>query len=402
MKRRDTQHEPVAPRAREARELDEPISVDSAGSRDWLLDPSGLLSDELVRGAQELFFRVFRANPAPITISRLADGRFVDANDRFCDLLGFERTELAGRTAEELALWPDPATRQALVERLCHEGSLRDLEARLTDRNGQPRDVLVSIEQVELNGEALVVSMFTDVTAERHARAALAESERRELRRLADHLQRAREEEKAAMAREIHDRFGQALTALRLDLSWMARRLDESDDGVLAEALRERLAGMSQQVDETLGSVDHLLQELRPAVLDTLGLDEAVRWQVAEFARRTGLSCTCRARPCGAVGRGRSTTLFRILQEALTNVARHAEAQTVRVHLERAGGRIVLEVEDDGRGADAAALEHSEAYGVLGMKERAAAWGGTVEIHGRLGAGTLVTASVPVGRRGNR
>jgi two-component system, NarL family, sensor histidine kinase UhpB len=226
-----------------------------------------------------------------------------------------------------------------------------------------------------------------------------AEAARDQLRALAARLSDVREDERREIARELHDQVGQALTALKLDLGSLAASLD----GAAAEAARARLAAMDALVDATLDTTRRLSTSLRPAILDDLGLPAAIRWQARELAQRAGVACDARVPEGGpAVPPAAALALFRILQEALTNVTRHAAARAVRVELRVEGEQATLTVADDGRGFPADALARPTSLGLVGMRERALALGGDVTIEGAAGRGTTVTARVPLAAGGAR
>jgi signal transduction histidine kinase len=223
----------------------------------------------------------------------------------------------------------------------------------------------------------------------RSAERSLAESERR-YRKLSAHLQQVRERERAMVAREIHDELGQALTAVKIDLSLLRPG---------SEGFEERRREMSSLIDQTIGTVQRITAELRPGILD-LGLEAAAEWQVRTFRGRTGLSCSFTAQgAAGALDRARQTAMFRILQEALTNVARHAAATRVAVALTQDEEGAGLEVNDDGRGVPAEELGNPRSYGLIGMQERAAEFGGRVEFRSGPGGGTAVVVRIPRERR---
>jgi PAS domain S-box-containing protein len=230
-----------------------------------------------------------------------------------------------------------------------------------------------------------------DVTERRRAEEELRRS-REQLSDLSAHLEGAREAERSAIAREIHDELGQALTALRMDVSWLRTHLPAGGEAALA-----KMRGMEELIDETISRARRLCSELRPGVLDDLGLPAAVEWQAQEFERRTGVRCEATASlAIEPLDRELSTALFRILQESLTNVARHAQASRVQVDLRQEGGRIVLEVSDDGRGNAGAQAPGRRSLGVLGMRERARRLGGSLNLTSAPGRGTVVQASIPL------
>ena len=237
-------------------------------------------------------------------------------------------------------------------------------------------------------GEGETISMLRDVTALREKGAALERSEA-ELRALAAHLQDVREEERARLSREVHDVLGQQLTAIRLSVGWFGRH---SPDDADAQA---RLDDVRETIDETLGHVRQIAADLRPGVLDDFGLESAVEWQAARFERRTGVPCALAVVGDTEPPADVATAAFRVLQEALTNVARHAGAGSVAVTLGLRPDAVELAVADDGRGFDADAAGR-QSLGLLGMRERARALGGALSVRGRPGEGTTVECTFPL------
>ncbi len=211
------------------------------------------------------------------------------------------------------------------------------------------------------------------------------------LRALSARLQRVREEERARIAREIHDELGQALTGLKLDLAWLG-----DDPPASRRAARRRLMALTRRVDETIQAVRRITTALRPPVLDHLGLVAALEWQSRDFAARTGVrvrfDSTLRDE---GLDPDVATSVFRIFQEALTNVARHAAASRVAVRASEEGAGLLVEVKDDGRGITEREREDPASLGLLGMEERALMIGGTLEVRGAPGEGTVVTLHVP-------
>jgi len=198
-----------------------------------------------------------------------------------------------------------------------------------------------------------------------------------------------REEEQARISREVHDELGQALTAVKMDLAWLAGRLPRTNSEVLA-----RMRSTRQLAARTIQSVRRISTELRPGVLD-VGLAAAVEWQAQEFGARFGIQCKVRLLTKEVFAPDVSTALFRILQETLTNVARHAKATRVEVVLQKQRDRLVLRIHDNGRGFDSGDPALSKSLGLLGMRERAAILGGAVSVSSAPGKGTIVTAWVP-------
>jgi signal transduction histidine kinase len=224
--------------------------------------------------------------------------------------------------------------------------------------------------------------------------------ERRQLddrtRALSAHLEAAREDERTAVAREIHDDLGQALTALKMDVAWIERR-NRQASSLDRESLSQKLRAMSQMTDEIIDRVRRIAAGLRPGVLDDLGLSAAIEWQASEFQQRANTTCVVRSEIEQARFEHKvSTAIFRIFQEALTNVARHAQASRVDVLLSRAQGVLRLQVHDNGRGIGPAKLAHAGSLGLLGMHERARRLGGTFVIRVPPEGGTLLVVEIPL------
>jgi signal transduction histidine kinase len=240
----------------------------------------------------------------------------------------------------------------------------------------------------QITGAIANAQLFTErQRAEENLRAS-----RGQLRALSAHLQSIREEERRLIAREIHDELGQELTGLKMDLSWLTKRLP-----AVPEELVKKAESMSELIDATVQSVRRISTELRPGVLDDLGLTAAIEWQSQDFQGRTGVQCEFKSTLSEVdLDRDRSTAAFRILQETLTNVARHANATKVNIYLGEIDGNIVLIVEDNGKGTLESDISNPKSLGFLGMRERALVFGGRIEIKGEPGKGTTVTLRIPI------
>ncbi len=237
-------------------------------------------------------------------------------------------------------------------------------------------------------GVSIFVSDITEQVEAQQELRATAE----QLRALAARLDAIREEERRVIAREIHDQIGQALTSLKLDVGWLRSQLD----GGGGAAVDERARAMEALVDQTIETTRRVSAMLRPAILDDLGLAAAIRWQVREFQQRAGVDCALDLPADGpAVAPAIGLSLFRIVQEALTNIARHAQARHVRIGLAIDSESTVLTVSDDGRGVTAEELERPTSLGIVGIRERTLAVGGKVTITGSAEQGTTLTVRVP-------
>lgn len=286
----------------------------------------------------------------------------------------------------------------AIAKRLCPEipfifltGTMGEEVAIETLKNG-------ATDYVLKHRMARLVPSVHRALAEAQERADRRRAERQlresheQLRALSEYLQRVREEERTRIAREVHDGLGQALTSCKLDVSWLASRLPKQ-----LKPLIEKARSLSAQMDATIQTVRRISSDLRPGILDHLGLSAALEWQANEFQARTGIRCEVQSTLHEtAIEPGLATTFFRIFQETLTNVIRHAGATRVAVHLKRSDHRITMEVKDNGRGISPEEIANPRSLGLLGMRERAALLGGEFMIGPvRGGHGTKVTVSIP-------
>jgi PAS domain S-box-containing protein len=315
---------------------------------------------------------------------------------------GWMADEALGRSYVELCL-PIETRAFFLAElaRVTVGSDVRGLEMSLRARTGSQTILSWNISRVlgthgELIGLMAIGTIVVPHTQmEEELRLAHAKL-RNETRR----VQRAVEEERRRIARELHDEFGQALTGLKFDLAWFRRTLVRSSASIGGEALLNKVQAMSGSVDGLLASVHATAAALRPAMLDDLGLVPALEYLVTTHQDRTGARCAIDVAPglsSIALPSETSAALFRIAQELLTNVMRHASASQVHIRLYQDGARVTLEVTDNGKGITRERMATLRSFGIRGMQERAALLGGHVHIVGTSGVGTRAIASVPVG-----
>lgn len=236
-----------------------------------------------------------------------------------------------------------------------------------------------------------VIHICRDITERKRSEEQL-KSSREKLRNLTAHLNLVREEERKHIAREIHDELAQALTALKIDLFWMDKRLSEDQ-----LELQQKITSMSDLIDMTIKSVRRISSELRPGLLDDLGLQAAMEWQAKEFQSRTGIKCEIDFRTDDLnLEQDRATAIFRIFQETLTNVVRHAGATKVKVKLKEMKDCLSMEVSDNGRGITDEQIANPKSFGLMGIQERVHLLGGIIKIKGVRGKKTVVSLDIPL------
>ena len=477
-----------------------------------------------LRESEEKFAKSFRANPAILTITTLAEGRYVEVNEAFERFTGFRREEVIGRTSLELNIWENPEVRAGFLKTLQEEGRVREREVRFRCKGGEIIVAIVSAEIIEINGEALLLLLVNDITARMRAEHALFESEKlleserrfrslfehmlegvaycrmlydehgcpedfvyldvnsaygeltglhdvvgkkisevlpgiresspelfeaygrvaftgtpekfeiymkqlslwrsmsvysteqgsfvavfeninerkrieaelkeshHKLQELTAHTNLTRERGRKEFARKVHDELGTSITLLKFDLAWLKRNYPTDNEAVV-----ERIRAMEEHIHECTKNIQRITTELRPSLLDEQGLAAAVEWQMAEFEKRSGISCV--AEIDGAMpplGQDTSINIYRIFQEALANVMRHAGATRVEVSLSMVGEHLLLRISDDGSGIREEEISAHTSFGILGMEERARLCGGIIVINGTPGAGTTVSLTIPM------
>jgi signal transduction histidine kinase len=264
-------------------------------------------------------------------------------------------------------------------------------ETMLRRKDGIDINVEINASTISYQDKTADLVIVRDITERKQAEEELKASRER-LRSFSTHLQSVREEERTKLARDIHDELGQALTALKIDLSWLTKELT-----AVQKPLLEKTRSMSKLVDTTIQRVKSISTELRPGLLDVFGLVAAMEWQVSEFKNLTGMNIKISAEPEDIVlDRDHSTILFRVFQELLTNVVRHADATTVSVDLTKEVGKIVLTVADNGKGITRAQISDPKSFGLLGIRERVHFWQGEFRINGTSGKGTTAVVSIPL------
>jgi signal transduction histidine kinase len=292
--------------------------------------------------------------------------------------------------------WTNKLFRDEIIPTAIRDGLWTGVCAFL-NRNGHEIPVMMALlAHKSPSGEVERFSTVSIDIADRKRAEEEVHASREQMRALAGRLQAVREEERTLIAREIHDELGGALTGLKIDVSLLTRAALKIENETVRTSLLAGMDSMIKFTDATIQTVRRIAMELRPGILDDLGLVAALEWQLKDFEKRTGIGCEFFP-PVEDISldAGLSTALFRIFQETLTNVARHSGATEVRVRLRADADSSTLEVEDNGKGIEKEKTLSSKSLGLLGMRERAQMLGGRITVTGTSGKGTTVTVDIP-------
>ncbi len=357
------------------------------------------LAERALRDSEERYrILIERANDG---ILLLQEGVFVSSNPSAARMLGMEPEEVIGLRPEQISPLhqPDGETSAEKASRLIHEsiaGDTRVFEWIHLRKDGSEAVIEVSLTRIELQTKPVLLCFWRDITLRKEAERELLLSRSR-LRALAERLDRVREEERLHLSREIHDGLGQSLTALKIDLSYL-RKLRVQGSGNAKEE-KEAMESMGSLVEQLISQTRRLAWEMRPGMLDQLGLADALRQLAHDITRRNDLRLSDRIEDIKAALDPRTAlALYRIAQEAMTNVLRHAKARNMRVSLRQNEQHVLLQIADDGVGIPDQDDEEISSMGLISMRERAELLGGSIDVRAVESGGTLVSVSVPVSR----
>ena len=344
--------------------------------------------EELISSEQKYKF-LFESNPLSMWMLSLPDYNVIDVNSVALLKYGYTRKEFLNLSIADFRPREDvdrfKANTNTSFRGIHHAGVWRHLK-----KDGTIIYVDIYTHDFYYKGQQTRLVLANDITEKHIAEQKLLESYE-SIRKLTSHLQNVREEERLYISREIHDELGQLLTVLKMDVSWLNKRTEPENT-----AVKEKLIEISGLIDSTVKSVRRIASELRPTLLDDLGLLAAIEWYLEEFERRSGIETERSLQEIEQpLPDALKIGLFRIFQESLTNVARHSGAKKVKVSLQQQEKELVLTVQDNGKGFDESGTV-KKTLGLLGMKERTLMMGGQYNISGITGEGTTVTVSVPL------
>ena len=339
--------------------------------------------ERLVRKQTAEITNILTYTPAVVYIKDKA-GRYTLVNTRYEELFNVRNEEIRGKTDNDIL--PKQVADQFRTSdaRVLEDSNSLQLEEHIQQSDGLHTYLAGKFPIYDESGAISgICGILNDITAVKKAQT--------QLRRLSGSIMANQEKERSAIARELHDELGQVLTALRMDSVWMYERFKTTDPKAA-----ERASTMCRLIDKNIEDVRGMAFRLRPGVLDDLGLVDALEWFTADFERRTEIACVFEHENVPRLNETVSTAAYRIAQEALTNIARHAGATRVDVGLRSNDGFLTLAVVDNGQGFDAEHLSESEGLGVAGMKERASLVGGVLDVHSEPQKGTHVYLKVPI------
>lgn len=347
-----------------------------------------------LRESEQKFKMLFNSANDAVFVTQIEAGKtygdFIEVNEVACERLGYTKEEFLQLSPSAIVHPKSIEDFNRYNEKLLKEGHvIFEILHRAKDKKIIP--VEINSHLFLYKDKLTILSIARDITERKMAEEKLKRNAKL-LRELATHLQSVREEERTLIAREIHDEFGQTLTVLKIKLTLLNKKIPENLNSIKAQ-LDEAI----KMIDNSVETVQKISSKLRPDILDELGLIAAIEWQVSEFEKLSGIKCTV-VLPNHEIkiDKERETAIFRILQEALTNVARHSGADKVQINLYIHLSKIILEVKDNGRGITNEQIKDVKSLGIHGMEERVLIFGGTLLIEGFSGKGTTLKIEIPV------
>jgi PAS domain S-box-containing protein len=352
-----------------------------------LLEPrQRWLANQRLTESEGRFSKAFRSNPQPMSLTTLEEGKYVDVNEAFLSMSGYTRAEVIDHTSLELRIFNSPEERNSfLVHPLLTKGAVRNSEMNFRTKSGAFRVLLSSAELLDVAGQKCILVASSDITDRIRSE--------RELTQLTVRLFNLQDEERRRIARELHDGTAQNLFVISLNLAKL------SQPSLLDQAQIDELVSESQAlVNQSLQEIRTLSYLLHPPLLDQAGLVAALQWYAEGFSKRSGVYVEVFAQAIGRLPSEIEMALFRVVQEALTNIRRHSGSEVAQIRLERQIGNVILEISDQGRGlepSDSSSESISMGVGISGMRQRLRQLGGTLEISSN-DRGTLIAAMVPL------
>lgn len=347
------------------------------------------IAEEELRLSEEKYRLLFYKNPMPMMMISMPERNFLDVNDAAINFYGYSKEEFLRMNVLDIRPEEDKNKLKMMLadnqSGINYAGIWRHIK-----KDGSIVNVNIISHDISYEGKPARLVLADDVTEQMLAEESLQQSHEA-YRQLASHLETIREAERTHIAREIHDELGQQLTGLKMDISWLSKKIKPADKEV-----KTKISETIELIDGTVKTVRRIATELRPSILDDLGLIAAMEWQSEEFERRSGIKTKFQSNITAiAIDTNTATGIFRIYQESLTNVMRHAHATKVEASLLINDDEIKLIIADNGKGFIVEEIANKKTLGLMGMRERASLLGGTYEISSDPGKGTAVIIVVP-------
>ncbi|MCJ7553210.1 MAG: PAS domain-containing sensor histidine kinase, partial [Ignavibacteriaceae bacterium] len=345
--------------------------------------------------SEKRYKELFTSNPNPMWVYDLETLSFLDVNEAAIYNYGYSREEFLSMTLKDIR--PQEEVSKLLENiKTAHYGLEYSSGWQHLKKDGSIIDVEIRSNALDHQGRKAKLVSALDVTWRKKSEEEIKKS-REELRALTFHLQSIREEERAAISRELHDELGQLLTSIKMNLVMMGKELTVQFKNSDTEYFEKEIGAMSELLDISVKRVRKIITELRPEVLLNLELYDAIDWQIKEFSGRSGIKCklnyNCKKHNFDS---DLNITIFRIIQEALTNVMRHSGADNVEVKISCENERVILSVADNGKGIKNLENIPGKSFGILGIRERAILLGGNMDIKSYPGKGTELLVSIPL------
>jgi len=346
-------------------------------------------AETALKESEKKYRYLFENNPMPMWLVDVDSLRFIDVNEASARHYGYSKPEFMNLRITDIVL-AEERNPDEIIYQPYKAGDLYKGIRQHRLKDGNQITVEKISHSVNLSGRNAKLVLIKDITEQKKAEENLQLSNR-QLKELTEYLNQVREEERTRIAREIHDELGQQLTGLKMDAAWISKNASRYD-----KPLQDKINEMMLLTDETISIIRRIAADLRPGILDDFGLVAALEWQSKEFEKRAGIQCTfTSAADDLEVSGDLSTNLFRIYQEALTNVARHAQATAISASIEKKNQQLILKIQDNGNGFDINKITTSS-YGLIGMKERARIINAQLKITSEMGKGTTIFIEAPI------
>lgn len=351
-----------------------------------------VIAENKLRESEKHFRTLFNNNPVPMYIYDIKSLKFLEVNKAMIKNYGYTQKELLNMTKLDIE---EGSVEKKLLDFHNSKGINKKIEGvwKHRKKNGEVISAATSEHNINYFGTKGKLVIAKDITQSMKYQKELAESQK-QIRMFAEHLENIREEQRADIAREIHDNLGQSLTAIKIDLSSLERKSKIKD-----AKFSEKLKSTKRLIDESIETVQKISTSLRPVIIDDLGLAAAIEWQISEFSKRTNIKTNLNISPKNLkLENNLSVNIFRIIQESLTNISRHANASLVNISLKVNKSILELKIKDNGIGIREDKIKNLKSFGIMGIQERVISFGGKLIIRGNKNKGTYILITIPLTR----